>query len=198
DDDLPDLLIVDGGRGQLGVARRALDDLGLADDLALAGLAKGRLRGVGDARTRTAERLFVPGSKDPIPLPEGAPETLLVAHLRDEAHRFAISYHRTVRGSHRSALDRIDGIGPERRRRLLRTFGSLTGVREASLDDLYAVPGLPKAVARRVYASLREGREGRQGGQGRQAETAKNAKVTPRRQDRTGNRTANRNRNRNG
>lgn len=155
-DELPDLLVVDGGRGQLAAARRAVEDLGLTDDTVLAGLAKSRLKGVGDARARTAERLFTAAHDQPIALEEGAPETRLVAFLRDEAHRFAITYHRKVRGKLTSALDEIDGVGPERRRALLRHFGSLSGVREASLDDLRAVPGLPGPVAERVYESLRQ------------------------------------------
>ena len=91
-----------------------------------------------------------------MPLPETAPETHLVAHMRDEAHRFAITYHRSVRGKLTSALDQIEGVGPGRRRVLLRTFGSLSAVKEASLEQLEAVPGLPKAVAKRVFQGLRE------------------------------------------
>ena len=134
----------------------AVEELGLSDDLALVGLAKSRLRGVGDARRESGERLFLAGARQPVPLPEEAPETHLVAHLRDEAHRFAIGYHRQVRGKLTSQLDGIPGVGPSRRRSLLRRFGSLTGVREASLDDLTSVPGMPRAVAERVYRKLRE------------------------------------------
>ncbi len=158
DDELPDLLLVDGGKGQLGAALRAVDDLGLRDDLALAGLAKSRLRGVGDERRESGERLFVPDRADAIPLAVGAPATLLVAHVRDEAHRFAITYHRKVRGRITSRLDRIDGIGPTRRRALLRHFGSLSAVADASVDELRAVPGMPRQVAERVFAQLREER----------------------------------------
>ena len=154
-DELPDLLIVDGGRGQLSAAMRAAEDLGLAQDLSLVGLAKSRLRGEGEARARTAERLFVAGRDEPIALQDTAPESRLVAYLRDEAHRFAITYHRKVRGALTSALDAIEGVGPERRRALLRHFGSLTGVKAASLDELRAVPGLPERVAQRVYETLR-------------------------------------------
>lgn len=155
DDELPALLVVDGGRGQLGVAQRAVEDLGLSGDVALTGLAKGRLEGAGDARRKTDERLFVVGRKGPLPLTQGAPETLLVTRVRDEAHRFAIAFHRQVRGKLASALDGIEGVGPERRRRLLENFGSLSGVRGASLEQLEGVPGLPKVVARRVFDGLR-------------------------------------------
>jgi excinuclease ABC subunit C len=155
DDELPDLLLVDGGRGQLGAARRAVDDLGLSGDLVFAGLAKSRLRGVGDARRASAERLFVAGAAAAIALPDGAPQTLLVARIRDEAHRFAIAYHRQVRGRLTSVLDDIEGVGPQRRRQLLAHFGSLSGLRAASREQIGAVPGLPRAVAERVFERLR-------------------------------------------
>jgi excinuclease ABC subunit C len=156
DDELPDLLLVDGGRGQLGAAQRAVADLGLSGDLQIAGLAKSRLRGVGDARRASAERLFVSGAAEPIELLAGASATLLVARIRDEAHRFAIAYHRRVRGRLTSALDGIEGAGPERRRRLLAHFGSLRALREASREQIGAVAGVPRAVAERVFERLRE------------------------------------------
>src|SRR5690606_34913957 len=115
---------VDGGKGQLGAALAAAEELGLARDVWIVGLAKSRLKGIGDARERTAERLFLPGAAAPVALAHGAPETLLLAALRDEAHRFAITYHRKVRGSLTSELDAVTGLGPARRRALLRHFGS--------------------------------------------------------------------------
>jgi excinuclease ABC subunit C len=89
-----------------------------------------------------------------VPLPLQAPETLLIAALRDEAHRFAIAYHRSRRSRITSELDDVRGIGPARRRALLRHFGSLSALRAASLDQLEAMPGLPKSVARTVHESL--------------------------------------------
>jgi excinuclease ABC subunit C len=166
DDELPDLLVVDGGSGQLAAAQRAVIDLGLEGELRLVGLAKSRLRGVGETRRRTDERIFTVGATEPLHLPAGAPETLLIAHLRDEAHRFAIRYHRKVRGRLHSELDGISGVGPERRRRLLRHFGSLAGMRGASREDLRAVPGMPRAVADRVYESLRGSGSGNGNGAG--------------------------------
>ena len=150
-EELPDLLMVDGGAGQVTAAFRALSDLGLQDDLALVGLAKSRRRGKGDDPTRTDERLFQPGSSDPIHLAPGAPVTLLVASVRDEAHRFAITYHRKLRGKLTSGLDDIDGVGPRRRRALLRHFGSITAVKEAREKELMEVPGVPSAVGQRVF-----------------------------------------------
>jgi excinuclease ABC subunit C len=162
DEDLPDLLVVDGGEGQLAAALRALHELGL-DDVAVCGLAKSRLRGVGDRKTATGERIFMPARRSPVPLPDGAPETLLIAALRDEAHRFAITFHRQRRGRLTSELDDIKGVGPSRRRVLLRHFGSLTALRAASREALRAVPGVPPAVADAVFLRLQGGAAPRQG-----------------------------------
>ncbi len=151
DEELPDLLIVDGGRGQLAAAERALVELGLQGDLRICGLAKSRLKGIGDARSESGERIFLPGQETPIPLRLDAPETLLVAAIRDEAHRFAITYHRKQRGKITSALDDVAGVGPSRRRAVLRHFGSLSALRAVSREDLLAMPGLPKAVAEAIY-----------------------------------------------
>jgi len=154
-EELPDLLVVDGGQGQLAAARRAIAELGLDDDLAVCGLAKSRLSGLGSRRRATAERIFGPGSERPVELTEAAPETLLITALRDEAHRFAISFHRKLRGRIGSELDEVPGVGPSRRRALLRHFGSLSGLRTASREDVRAVPGLPSAVADAVFERLR-------------------------------------------
>jgi excinuclease ABC subunit C len=157
DEDLPDLLVVDGGHGQLAAAARALQELGLDGDLQVCGLAKSRLRGVGDHKTATGERVFLPGRDVPVPLADNAPETLLIAALRDEAHRFAITYHRHRRGRLGSELDGVAGVGPQRRRQLLRHFGSLTALRAASRDQLRAVQGVPAKVADAVFDRLQGG-----------------------------------------
>jgi excinuclease ABC subunit C len=156
DDLLPDLLVVDGGAGQLAAALRGAAAAGLGPgELPIVGLAKSRLRGLGDGRQRTDERIFVPGRAVPIHLEPASPELLLVAAIRDEAHRFAITYHRKLRGRLGSELDRIPGVGPARRRSLLRHFGSLDAVRGADLDALAAVPGIPGAVAEQIWRALR-------------------------------------------
>lgn len=154
DEELPDLMIVDGGAGQVSAAEKALADLGLDEELALVGLAKSRLKGRGDRPERSDERLFRRGGGAALPLPVGAPVTLLVAAVRDEAHRFAIRYHRQVRSKLTSALDEIDGVGAQRRRLILRHFGSMTGVRSATRDQLMAVPGLPSSIGARVFDFL--------------------------------------------
>ncbi|MEQ1632277.1 MAG: excinuclease ABC subunit UvrC [Planctomycetota bacterium] len=160
DEELPDLLVVDGGHGQLASAQRAIAELALDGQLHVCGLAKSRLRGVGDKKTATGERLVVPGKELPIPLQENAPETLLVAALRDEAHRFAITFHRQRRTKIGSELDEVKGIGPERRRLLLRHFGSLSALRQATRAQIRAVPGLPAAIADEVFAALQAGPKG--------------------------------------
>ena len=144
---LPDLVIVDGGKGQLSTAVGVMEELGLTD-VPLAGLAK------------RFEELYVPGRSAPIVLPRGGQGLYLVQRIRDEAHRFAITYHRDVRGKRalRSELDDIGGIGPARKKALLKRFGSVRRIREASVEDVAATPGIPRELAERLKRHLaREG-----------------------------------------
>ncbi len=140
---MPDLVIVDGGRGQVSAAKQVLDELGL-HDLPLAGLAKER------------EELFLPGRPDPIVLPVTSQALYLVQRLRDEAHRFAITYHRSLRDKRtvRSKFDDLPGVGPKRRRELLKVFGSIKRVREAPVEQIAAVPGIGRALAERIKSTL--------------------------------------------
>ncbi len=140
---MPDLVIVDGGKGQVSAAKEVLDELGL-HDLPLAGLAKER------------EELFLPGQTEPILLPATSPALYLVQRLRDEAHRFAITYHRDLRAkkSVRSAFDDLPGVGPKRKRELLKVFGSIKRVRDAPVEQIAAVPGIGRALAERIKAIL--------------------------------------------
>jgi excinuclease ABC subunit C len=144
---LPDLFLVDGGRGQLGVVVAALGDAGLAADCV--GIAKERDLESPSPRVKRsgglkAERLFLPGRANPVLLAPSSRGLLLLQKIRDEAHRFAIEFQRSLRQrTHlRSVLEEIPGIGPKKRRALLRHLGSLRAVREASAEDLAAVPGL--------------------------------------------------------
>ena len=153
---VPDLVIVDGGAGQLGSAMTSLRDVGVVD-VTVVGLAKAR---AGEEVRRARERLYLAGRKAPILLPPDAPdapETLLVARIRDEAHRFAIRYHRKVRSqlAVSSLLDRVEGVGSVWRNRLLQRFGSVKGVAEASLEELVLVPGLPRSTAKKIHDFLR-------------------------------------------
>jgi excinuclease ABC subunit C len=141
---LPDLLIVDGGKGQLGVAVEVLAEFGLTEVVPVTGLAKQR------------EELFLPGRSDPILLPPGTQGLFLIQRVRDEAHRFAITAHREKRSkvSVTSELDAIPGIGPARRRSLLKHFGSLEAIREASEEELAQAPGMTIAAARSIRERL--------------------------------------------
>jgi excinuclease ABC subunit C len=140
----PQLLLVDGGKGQLNVAVRVLEDLGLDDEIPVASLAK------------RFEEVYVPGQADPVRVPRGSEALYMLQRIRDEAHRFAITYHRQLRGKRmtRSVLDDVKGLGPTRRKRLTKELGGVAGVKQASLDDLRALSWLPDEVALAVYVKL--------------------------------------------
>jgi excinuclease ABC subunit C len=147
---LPDLLLIDGGKGQLGVAREVLEELGLGD-LTLVGVAKGPDRRPG------LERLFLSGAETPIILPSDSPPLHLIQQIRDEAHRFAITGHRQRRARSRrtSALEGIPGIGPKRRQRLLKQFGGLQELARAGVEDLSRVEGISRQLAQQIYDAFR-------------------------------------------
>ena len=136
---VPDLVIIDGGKGHLGAALQVFLELGI-NDIPLSSLAKEN------------EELFVPYVKDPIVMPRNSQGLFLVQRVRDEAHRFAVTFHRERRSksSVKSTLDLVPGVGPKRKRMLIRRFGSVKGIREASLEDIAAVPGLTLTVARSI------------------------------------------------
>jgi excinuclease ABC subunit C len=147
----PQLLLVDGGKGQLNVAVRVLEDLGLDEEIPVASLAK------------RFEEVYVPGMADPLRVPRGSEALYLLQRVRDEAHRFAISYHRQLRGKRmtKSVLDDIKGLGPTRRKRLTKELGGVAGVKQATLDDLRALSWLPDEVALAVYGKIHGERVGR-------------------------------------
>ncbi|MEJ2201411.1 MAG: excinuclease ABC subunit UvrC [Desulfuromonadaceae bacterium] len=158
--DLPDLLLIDGGRGQLAVVHRVLQELGLAESIDCAGIAKSRVVANvrGKALERSEERFFLPGRKNPVLLRQGSPALFMLERLRDEAHRFALSHHRKLRtrAALSSALETVPGVGPARRKALLRHFGSLKRIRQATPEELSQVPGLPAAVARALFSVLQQ------------------------------------------
>ena len=137
----PQLLVVDGGKGQLGVAVRVLESLGLGAEIPVVALAK------------QFEEVFVPGQSQPMELPRGSEALYLLQRIRDESHRFAIAYHRNLRNKRmtRSVLDDISGLGDVRRKRLIKEFGGVRKVQRASLEDLLAVTWLPNKVATAVH-----------------------------------------------
>jgi len=152
--ELPDLVMVDGGKGQMNVALGVLKELGI-DGIDVIGLAKDRVQG-GHTPTieRKGERIFLPKRKEPISLTRTSPALHLLQQIRDESHRFAITYHKKLRrkGDFHSLLDEIPGIGAKRKKNLLRHFKSLKKVREASLEELESVPTMNRKAAQQVFS----------------------------------------------
>ena len=143
----PQLLLVDGGKGQLGVAVRVLRELGLDDEIPAAALAK------------QFEEVFVPERAEPVQVPRQSEALYMLQRIRDESHRFAVSYHRDLRGKRmtRSALDGIAGLGPVRTKRLAKEMGGVRAVQRAGLDELKSLGWLPDSVAENVYEALHRG-----------------------------------------
>jgi excinuclease ABC subunit C len=143
----PQLILIDGGKGQLGVGEQVVTELGLSGQVSLAALAK------------QFEEVYVPGRPEPIRIPRDTEAIYLLQQIRDEAHRFAISFHRERRAKRmtRSALDGIAGLGPARRRRLVEELGGVRAVQAASIDELLALAWLPQSVGRAVYDHLHGG-----------------------------------------
>jgi len=161
DGEIPDLILLDGGKGQLGVAMKVMAGLGLSRVISLAALAKERPEGtkkragVGAVKKETAkknERVFLPGVKDAIILRQGSKADLLLCRIRDEVHRTAIGYQRRLRNKKmlHSPLDEINGIGEKRKKRLLKRFGSLKKLIEAPVEDICQVPGITKSMAKAI------------------------------------------------
>lgn len=139
----PNLLLIDGGKGQLNVAVRVLEELGL-EDICVASLAK------------RFEEVYLPGQRDPVRVPRDSEALYLLQQVRDEAHRFAISYHRQLRGKRMttSVLDGVPGLGPTRKKRLVKEFGSVKRLRQLEEAELLGLPWLPDSVGRALYARL--------------------------------------------
>ena len=146
---MPDILLVDGGKGQMNMARDVLQELAI-HDLTLVGVAKGVTRKAG------METLFLNTPDNELVLPGHSPALHLIQHIRDEAHRFAITGHRQRRGKARtsSSLEGIAGVGPKRRRELLKHFGGLQELKRASAAEIAKVPGISKKLAEQIYAVL--------------------------------------------
>lgn len=155
---VPDLVVIDGGKGQLNAALQAIDELGVGGAFDIISLAKARTsRDMLDPEVRhSPERVFFPGAREPLVLPQDTETIFLLQQVRDEAHRVAIGFHRKVRGkrSLRSRLDAVPGIGPRRKAALLKHFGSLERLKTATVDEIATVQGMTRLAAQRVHEFL--------------------------------------------
>ncbi len=158
EDDLPDLLIIDGGKGQLDAALRASDDVHVAVDIV--GLAKMRVQdGLNPTEVeKSPERFFLPGIEEAIPLAAGDELTHFAQKIRDEVHRFVITFHRSSRAksSQRSVLDGISGVGPQRKERILRNFGSVANLKNYSVDEIMRRAKVPRGIVEKILEAIAE------------------------------------------
>ncbi|MBP1741755.1 MAG: excinuclease subunit, partial [Deltaproteobacteria bacterium] len=145
----PDLLVVDGGKGHLQVVKKAIDEMRTENPPELVAIAKGDQKGEG-------EKVYIPGRKNPVKLRQDHPLLFLLMRIRDEAHRRAITYHRTLRRKAFTAseLDQVPGLGPEKKQSLLRSFGTLSSIQNASIEELTKVPGITLSLAEGIKAAL--------------------------------------------
>lgn len=154
EDDFPDLTVVDGGKGQLGIARRVFNELGV-DRVDVIALAKGKKKVTGrdDSKQKLDERIFVSDNADPIVLDQDSLELRLLVNIRDEAHRFALAYHKKLRKEqyYKSPLDKITGIGQIKKKNLLKHFGDIQKIRKASLDELGKVKSISAKDVKTIY-----------------------------------------------
>jgi excinuclease ABC subunit C len=154
EDDFPELTVIDGGKGQLGIARRVFDELGVdrVDVIALA-KSKNKVTRHADSKQKLDERVFIGDNTDPIVLNQDSSELRLLVNIRDEAHRFALAYHKKLRKEqyYKSPLDKITGIGQVKKKNLLKHFGDMQRIRNASLDDLGKVKSISAKDAKDIY-----------------------------------------------
>ena len=157
---LPDLILIDGGKGQINIAAKVLTELGILQKVDLIGLAKGRSeRKRGRSRGKNVDYEYVvkPNQKNEIRMHRNSDVLFFLQNIRDESHRFAIEFQRKLKRKDtlHSQIDDIPGIGPKRRRLLLKHFGSLTSIRQAALDEIFQVPGIPEKLAKEIQSSLK-------------------------------------------
>lgn len=147
-EDMPDLLLIDGGKGQLGVVQRVLEEVGTLEYLNLAAIAK--------EKEQEGEKVFLLNRKNPLPLPHHDPVLLFLMKVRDEAHRFGVTFHRSLRKKRTlaSTLNDIPGVGPEKRQRLLSSLGSIKRIKSSSIEELSGVPGIGPVLARQIHEFL--------------------------------------------
>jgi len=158
---LPDMILIDGGKGQINIAAKVLEELGILNKVDLIGLAKGRSeRKSGRSRGKNIDYEYVvkPNQKNEIRMRRNSDVLYFLQNIRDESHRFAIDFHRKLKRKHtlHSKIDDVPGIGPKRRRLLLNHFGSLTGLKQASTEEILQVPGIPEKLAVEIWAHLNQ------------------------------------------
>jgi len=139
--EVPELILVDGGKGQLNIGHAVINDLGYADKVDLASIAKGK--------EGESDKIYMYGRKNPLLFSKNSKALFLLMRIRDEAHRFAITYHKKLRGKRAvaSELDSVPGIGPKRKKELIKQFGTVSKIRCADIDDIASVPGLNTKLA---------------------------------------------------
>jgi excinuclease ABC subunit C len=147
--ELPDLILIDGGKGQLNIAQQVISEIGYEGKVDLASIAKGREEGESD-------KLYIYGRKNPIMFSKNSEALFLLMRVRDEAHRFAITFHKKLRGKRAliSQLDGVPGIGAKRKKELIKHFGSISKIREGSVDEIASVSGLNKKLAEELKRHL--------------------------------------------
>ena len=158
---LPDLILVDGGKGQINIAAKVLEELGILNKVDLIGLANGRSeRKSGRSRGKNIDYEYVvkPNQKNEIRMRRNSDVLYFLQNIRDESHRFAIEFQRKLKRKHtlHSKIDDVPGIGPKRRRQLLNHFGSLTGLKQASTEEIMQVPGIPEKLAAKIWTHLNQ------------------------------------------
>lgn len=147
--ELPDLILIDGGKGQLNIAQQVISEIGYEGKVDLASIAKGREEGESD-------KIYIYGRKNPIMFSKNSEALFLLMRIRDEAHRFAITFHKKLRGKRAlvSELDGVPGIGAKRKKELIKHFGSISKIKEGSVDEIASVAGLNKKLAEELKKHL--------------------------------------------
>ena len=158
---LPDMILIDGGKGQINIAAKVLEELGILNKVDLIGLAKGRSeRKSGRSRGKNIdyENVVKPNQKNVVRMRRNSDVLYFLQNIRDESHRFAIEFQRKLKRKHtlHSKIDGVPGIGPKRRRLLLKHFGSLTGLKQASTEEILQVPGIPEKLAVEIWTHLNQ------------------------------------------
>ena len=158
---IPDLILIDGGKGQINIAAKVLTEIGIIKKVDLIGLAKGRSRRKKSNKTKLLidfEYVVKPNQKNEITLRRNSDVLHFLQKIRDESHRFAIDFQRSLKLHHTisSEIDKVPGVGPKKRKTLLKHFGSIKNLRMASLDELIQVPGIPMILARKILTYLNQ------------------------------------------